>query len=731
MALVAPARSSSRARRRPGVRPRRPGALGAAAALTAVLAAGLTPPSPPASPAGEHRLADAVPVAAPAPVAQCTPDPLLCPAHLRFGAFTDGQPLNLAPLEAFATAVGFNPDIALTFTSFRFRINEAALRDLVATGRTPMVTWEPFDATDPTADTFHLADLAAGAYDEYLAESGRRLAAVGAPVAVRFAHEMNGGWYPWGVAGGTTTAAEYVAAFRHVHDVVRAAGGTNVIWVWSPSVLAASPSQPLEPLYPGDEYVDWVGLSAYYDDPTDTWANTVAASAAAMDVIAPTKPMLLVETGVLDVAERPQMITDLVQGVLRTPRMIGLTWFDAMSRESWRIDDDPAALAALGDGLRSGWFAPAGASGPQLSVAVPPLLQVPPRISGTAKVGSTLTVVPAAWRPAPWVASTPPTGRWWRCKDPVDTTTCQGQPAYGSTYLVTTNDLGQYLRYRETFPTAAGTGTSWSPAAGSAVMLPATPAAPVVESWNGGARIVFPAPPRGTTHWRLTVDGVVYEPVPVARPDYWLTGLVNGRSYAVSLQAVSASEPLTLVSAPTSGTVVPMATPWVPYVAVTGQSATFTFPQAPTGSVAWVLTVDGVPRVVDRAQATATVADLAPGVVHTWSLQAGAGSWPGTGVPGGFSALTPPRTGTFLPLATPPAPQVASGGGTITLTFGPPPAGATAWRVSIGPTSYPNIPLTQTSFTVSGLYPGYPATWTVRATNDLAASLPVTGKAVP
>ena len=70
------------------------------------------------------------------------------------------------------------------------------------------------------------------------------------PIALSFGHEMNGNWYPWGTA--QTTAAEFVAAWRHIHDVFARAGATNVIWVWNPNVINPVPEVPLKPLWPGN-----------------------------------------------------------------------------------------------------------------------------------------------------------------------------------------------------------------------------------------------------------------------------------------------------------------------------------------------------------------------------------------------------------------------------------------------------------------------------------------------
>ena len=46
-------------------------------------------------------------------------------------------------------------------------------------------------------------------------------------------HEFNGNWYPWGIVNNNSNPALYVAAYRRVHDLVVAAGATNVQWSWS------------------------------------------------------------------------------------------------------------------------------------------------------------------------------------------------------------------------------------------------------------------------------------------------------------------------------------------------------------------------------------------------------------------------------------------------------------------------------------------------------------------
>jgi len=73
---------------------------------------------------------------------------------------------------------------------------------------------------------------------------------------------MNGNWYPWSEQVNGNHPSQFVQAWQHVHDIFTKLGVTNVTWVWSPNVEYGG-SIPLSELYPGSNYVDWVGIDGY------------------------------------------------------------------------------------------------------------------------------------------------------------------------------------------------------------------------------------------------------------------------------------------------------------------------------------------------------------------------------------------------------------------------------------------------------------------------------------
>lgn len=197
-----------------------------------------------------------------------------------------------------------------------------------------LMSWEPFDTT--------LADIAAGKSDAYIKKYASAVRKLNLPVVIDFADEFNGNWEKWGTK--YVTPAQYVAAWRHIHDTFVDVGATNVIWVWSPNIINPVKDVKLQPYYPGDAYVDWIGLIGYF---------TLGADNAFSSVFGPTrdqirtftkKPMLVLETAAMPGERRRADVRNLFSGVEADDRMLGFVWFDYKKRADWRLEASPLAL---------------------------------------------------------------------------------------------------------------------------------------------------------------------------------------------------------------------------------------------------------------------------------------------------------------------------------------------------------------------------------------------------
>ena len=112
-----------------------------------------------------------------------------------------------------------------------------------------------------TGEGSDCASFASGAYDSKLNETFSYLNTLSNPVFVRIGGEMNVWTTP-------TTPEAYIAAYRHVVDLARARA-PRAAMVFAPNFSSAY-QVDMDSFYPGDAYVDWVGVSLYYNRYHDT-----------------------------------------------------------------------------------------------------------------------------------------------------------------------------------------------------------------------------------------------------------------------------------------------------------------------------------------------------------------------------------------------------------------------------------------------------------------------------
>ncbi|MBY8874549.1 beta-mannanase [Micromonospora sp. PLK6-60] len=288
------------------------------------------------------------------------------------GVMTAAGPHDLTATTMFAAAAEHQPQAMLFSVGWASGPFDRTLFDRISgRGMLPIVGWEPWDHRPgeaaierglPTPEVdrariaqprYRLANIVRGDFDDYLRSWADGIRSLGYPVAIRFAHEMNGYWYPWCESVNGNRPGDYVAAWRHVRDLFRAAGATNVTWVWSPNNKWDDSTPELSTFYPGDDQVDWVGLSGYYStvfSPEYRSFDKIFAESIE-DIRAFTgKPLVITETGASDSQGRKaEWIAETFRSLRRYPDIIGVVWFevDKPRETDWRIASSPAAARAF------------------------------------------------------------------------------------------------------------------------------------------------------------------------------------------------------------------------------------------------------------------------------------------------------------------------------------------------------------------------------------------------
>lgn len=259
--------------------------------------------------------------------------PLIHPAKNYLGAAISGAPQDMSRVDAFADLIGEKPNMITIYESFDDRFAAAEVRKIYRYGALPIVRWEPFKQG--------LGDIAAGRFDDYLLEFATDVRTLNVPIALTVAHEMNGRWYPWGTQN--ATPKQFVAAWRHIHDVFATAGATNVIWTWTPNVVNYL-NTPLKPYWPGATYVDWVGVDGYFtNNGPDTFESLFRPTLNEVRKLT-TKPVLIVETGSEPGSMRAKVISQLFSEVAQDRNLIGFVYFNSNGSGNWVLDQDPKAL---------------------------------------------------------------------------------------------------------------------------------------------------------------------------------------------------------------------------------------------------------------------------------------------------------------------------------------------------------------------------------------------------
>ncbi|MBC7288781.1 MAG: hypothetical protein H5T86_12245, partial [Armatimonadetes bacterium] len=158
------------------------------------------------------------------------------------GAYIELDPVVKNDIAAFERLVGKKHATYFRYVGYGQAFPFGWVQQLKAGGYIPHIAWEPNDGLDKVQD------------DDYLrgwAEAARH---ADVPIFLRFASEMNGTWEAW-----SGNPALYIEKWRLVYRVMHAVA-PKVIMVWCPF---ATPRASIPQYYPGDEYVDWVGVNIY------------------------------------------------------------------------------------------------------------------------------------------------------------------------------------------------------------------------------------------------------------------------------------------------------------------------------------------------------------------------------------------------------------------------------------------------------------------------------------
>jgi mannan endo-1,4-beta-mannosidase len=251
------------------------------------------------------------------------------------GVYPHRVPASYAQATEFATETGVKPRLVVYYSGWLEPFQAAFARTASQHGAVTLVQINPTGVS--------LAAIASGQFDSYLRSYAQAVRAYGHPVVLSFGHEMNGDWYTW--ADTHTSAATFVAAWRHIVTVFRTQGTRNVTWLWTVNAIHSEPGVASPgPWWPGASYVNWVGIDGYYYNPSSNFVSLFGPTIAAVRTKTQ-KPILIAETSVAPAAGQAAKVSDLFAG-MHLYGLLGLVWFNNDTDHDWRLAS-PAAITAF------------------------------------------------------------------------------------------------------------------------------------------------------------------------------------------------------------------------------------------------------------------------------------------------------------------------------------------------------------------------------------------------
>ncbi len=242
-------------------------------------------------------------------------------------------------------------------------------------GSIPLLSWQSWACCGSNQPKYKLSNVTRGDFDPYIRQWATDARNWGHPFFLRFDHEMNGTWqFPWSANLNGNSSTDYVAAYRHVHDIFTQVGATNVTWVWCPNISDTG-TTPLAQLYPGDSYVDWLGLDGYnwYTRQAMPWLSfsqvfsgtptqkQMKDSYTEVTNLSPAKPLMIAEFATVELGDggaakaawiSSTLTTEIPQNYPKIKAIVYFNWDDNQGIP-WPIETSAASQNAFAAAINS------------------------------------------------------------------------------------------------------------------------------------------------------------------------------------------------------------------------------------------------------------------------------------------------------------------------------------------------------------------------------------------
>lgn len=183
---------------------------------------------------------------------------------LKFGIFEPEAPGRTYNLDKIETRLDYNFPVVVRYQHMDENLPLYDLQKAKEMGRVVELTLQTTIQKDGKVVDL-TKNILDGEYKTYFENYAKALKELNYPVLFRLNNEMNGDWCMYSAYHYGKDADVYIALYRHLYEVFESQGANNVIYVWNPNDKSFPDFSwnSYMAYYPGDKYVDIVGLTGY------------------------------------------------------------------------------------------------------------------------------------------------------------------------------------------------------------------------------------------------------------------------------------------------------------------------------------------------------------------------------------------------------------------------------------------------------------------------------------
>lgn len=290
----------------------------------------------------------------PTPLTDATvsPRPTSSPSRIstqpfRWGAYTGHS---VTEKKDFESRVGHKMDYVAVFVHWgneREFPSEMA-QEAKANGQKLVIFWEAKDYSVERFDDerFSYQAILRGDWDSYLTSFKDSAKAAQLPVILIPFEEMNGNWSPWAITLNGNSPDLHKQAYKKIAQIFQDAPNVQMGWTVNNDSVPNVPENTIAGLYPGNEWVDVIGIDGFnFDDPWQT--PPVVFDRVLNQVKGFGKPIILTSIGTAEGDKKAPWISELGVLLSQHPEVRGFIWFNEDKEKDWRVWSDPQSLESF------------------------------------------------------------------------------------------------------------------------------------------------------------------------------------------------------------------------------------------------------------------------------------------------------------------------------------------------------------------------------------------------